>query len=122
MTTKAHPLLRPYVWLVALHSYGVGLGLLVMPGLAVTVGGFPEPSTLFFMHQGGVFHLVMATAYLMEYERYGTVNLMLMAKSVATVFLTLSWLLTPDGSWVVGVSALGDASMGALAWWLSRQR
>ena len=120
MSMKAHLLLKPYVLLVALHSVGVGLGLLLMPGLAVTIGGFPEQSTLFFMHQGGVFHLVIAGAYWMEYRRHGTVSLMVFAKTVATVFLTISWL--SGAPWLVGASALGDGLMAAIAWWLSRGR
>ena len=121
MNDKANPLLEPYVWLVALHSYAVGAGLLLAPGLAVSIGGFPEPATYFFMHQGGVFHIVVATAYLLEFRRSGTVTLMIIAKSAATIFLTLSWLLPADAPWLIGVSALGDAAMGIAAWVLSRR-
>jgi hypothetical protein len=122
MRERGDELLGPFVWLVALHSYAVGLGLLLAPGLAVTIGGFPEPETLFFMHQGGVFHLVVATGYLIEYRRSGTATLLVFAKTVATVFLGLSWLLPPEAPWLIGVSALGDGAMGAVAWWLSRRR
>ena len=121
MNERSHSLLGPYVWLVALHSYAVGIGLVALPGLAFTIGGFPEQETLFFMHQGGVFHIVMATVYLMEFRKLGTATVMIFAKSVATVFLGLSWLLTPDPSWVIGVSALGDGAMGVVAWWLARR-
>lgn len=121
MSAERDRLLGPFVWLVALHSYAVGLGLLLAPGLAVSIGGFPEPETLFFMHQGGVFHLVVATAYLLEYRRSGTATLMIVAKTVATVFLGLSWLLPAEAPWLVGVSALGDGAMGLAAWWLSRR-
>ena len=120
MTDAARGLLRPYVLLVVLHSLGVGLGLLLMPHLAVTIGGFPEPATLFFMHQGGVFHLVIAGAYWMEFRRHGTVSLMIFAKTVATIFLTTAWLL--GSPWLVGASALGDGLMAAIAWHVSRPR
>jgi hypothetical protein len=121
MSENGNRLLGPFVWLVALHSYAVGLGLLLAPDLAVTIGGFPEQKTLFFMHQGGVFHIVVATGYLLEYRRARTVALMIFAKSVATVFLGLSWLLMPGAPWLVGFSALTDGAMGAIACWLSRR-
>lgn len=120
MRTNHIPLLGPYVWLVALHSYAVGAVMLLFPGLAVSVGGFPEPETLFFLRQGGVFHLVVATGYLLEFRRSGTVGLMVFAKTVATIFLGLSWWFSPHAQWLIAASALGDGAMGAAAWWLSR--
>jgi hypothetical protein len=108
---KAARLLRLAVVLIALHSYGVGLALILVTGWGTRFGGFGEVTPLFFARQAGVFHLVVATGYLIEYFRYRGVLLLLFAKSCAVVFLTAYWLAAP-GAWAVPLSALGDAAMG----------
>jgi hypothetical protein len=107
-----------FVVLVALHSYAVGIGLLLLPHFTLPFGGFPVPGHWFFVHQGGVFHLVVATGYLLEWRLHRSLHLMLVAKAFAAVFLGLSWLLLADPAWLIGVSALQDGAMGAAALWL----
>lgn len=112
---------RPVSWfvvLVALHSYAVGIGLLILARFTLPLGGFSLPEDLFFVRQGGVFHLVVATGYLLEWQRYRSIGLMLVAKGLATVFLGLSWLSSSAPPWLVGASALQDGAMGAVALWL----
>jgi hypothetical protein len=110
-TLKAARLLRLAVVLIALHSYGVGLSLILVTGWGTRFGGFGEVTPLFFARQAGVFHLGVATGYLIEYFRYRGVLLLLFAKSCAVVFLTAYWLAAP-AAWAVPLSALGDAAMG----------
>ena len=62
-----------------------------------------------------MFHFVVAFGYLYEYFRYRSIGLLLFAKTVAVVFLTLAFLVG-QRAWLVPVSALGDAAMGLLIW------
>lgn len=109
---KVLPWRRMETWLViliSLHSYLVGIMLVFFSSWSAEFGGWEDPGTLFFMRQGGVFHLVVATGYLMEYFRHRSVSLMILAKSVAVVFL-LSMSLQ-GGAWAVPFSALTDGLM-----------
>lgn len=121
---RAERRLRLAVVLIALHSYAVGLALILVTGWGTRFGGFGEVTPLFFPRQAGVFHLVVATGYLLEYFRYRGVLLLLFAKSCAVVFLTAYWLAAP-GAWAVPLSGLGDAAMGLavlLVWRAARGR
>ncbi len=108
------------VVLIALHSAGIGIGALVAPEWGVRFGGFGTASPLFFVRQVGVFHLVAAMAYLIEYERYRGVSILLGTKAIAVVFLTLMMSLDRL-PWVVPVSAAGDALMGIAAFAVHRR-
>ncbi len=105
---------RWLVILVALHSSVVGVILMGAPGWAASIGGWGELDTVFFVRQGGAFHIVVAAGYLMEYFRHRTVGLLLTAKTLATVFLVLSWLTDLSGPWALPFAALGDGLMAVL--------
>ena len=109
---------RLIVVAVALHSLAVGAVLLAMPRFGLELGGWGRISPIFFPMQGGAFHVVLGIGYLMEYERHRTVTLILVAKGLATLFLTTA-ALTYRGAlpWSLPVSAAGDAMMGALVAW-----
>ncbi len=114
MTTDRRSLERWLVVLVALHSVVVGVVLLGAPRWAAVLGGWGEVDTVFFIRQGGAFHLVVAAGYLMEYFRHRTVGLLLTAKALATVFLVFSWLADLSGAWALPFAALGDGLMAVL--------
>ncbi|RLE24184.1 MAG: hypothetical protein DRJ65_10430 [Acidobacteria bacterium] len=105
---------RWLVALVAFHSAVVGVVLLTVPRWAASFGGWGELDTLFFVRQGGIFHVVVAAGYLMEYFRHRTVGLLLTAKTLATVFLILSWLADLSGAWALPFAALGDGLMAVM--------
>ncbi len=105
---------RWLVVLVALHSAVVGVVLLGAPGWAAAFGGWGDIDTVFFIRQGGAFHIVVAIGYLMEYFRHRTVSLLLTAKTLATVFLVFSWLADLSGAWALPFAALGDGLMAVL--------
>jgi hypothetical protein len=105
---------RWLVILVALHSAVVGVILLGAPGWAASVGGWGEIETVFFVRQGGAFHIVVAIGYLMEYFRHRTVGLLLTAKTLATCFLVISLLADLSGPWALPFAALGDGLMAVL--------
>jgi len=108
---------RTLIVLIALHSIAVGLGLTLLTGWGARFGGFGEVRPTFFARQAGVFHFVVAFGYLYEFFRFRSIGMLLFAKSVAVVFLTLAFVLGQH-AWLVPVSALGDAAMGAAAWWV----
>jgi hypothetical protein len=106
------------VYLVVAHSAAVGILLTIFPEWSTAFGGFGPVRPAFFARQAGIFHLVLATGYLLEMRR-GSVALLVTAKATAAVFLTAAWLSGVQG-WSVPLSAAGDALMGLVAGWLAR--
>ena len=103
---------RCLVLVVALHAIGVGAMLLLAPAWSCRVlGGWTALGPLFFPRQSGIFHFILAYAYLWEYFRLRTVTIMVVAKTVAVVFLLACTAL--DGvPWVVPFSGVTDGMMG----------
>jgi len=106
--------------LIALHSYAVGFFLLFLTRWGVAFGGWDNVTTLFFPRQAGIFHLVIATGYLIEYFRYRGVVLMITAKFTAVVFL-FGMMAVGESSWAVPLSAVGDGLMGGVVLWIHRK-
>lgn len=102
---------RLLVVLVALHSVGVGAGLLFLTEWGLALGGWHDVRPLFFPRQAGVFHFVVAAGYLIEHFRYDGVWLLVTTKSVAVVFLAGMTVLggVPP---LVPLSAVVDGAMG----------
>jgi hypothetical protein len=102
-------------WLVVLitaHTVGVGAMLLLVPAWSCSVfGGWSEVGPLFFPRQSGIFHFILAFAYLRDYFRSGSVSLMVAAKGLAFVFL-LGCTALDHVPWVVPFSAITDGMMG----------
>lgn len=100
------------VVLIALHSYAIGLILLFASGWAVDVGGWQVEGSRFFTRQGGAFHLVVASIYLWAWWRHRSIAPIVIAKSLATVFLlAMSLRGEPLG---VLLSGIADAAMLAI--------
>jgi len=111
---------RRLVVLIALQSYAVGAFLLLLPEWSARLGGFERVAPAFFARQAGVFHFLVATAYLLEYFQRGSVTLLLLAKSCAVVFLLAMTLLEP-GPWIVPATGVADALMGIAAFVVHRR-
>ncbi len=107
--------------LVAMHSVGVGIVMLCFPRWVAAFGGWVPVADPFFIRQGGVFHLVLALGYLMEYFPGRGLRLVLSAKSIATLFLLSAWLLDPAAPWALPFAGISDGAMG-LALFLIRRR
>jgi hypothetical protein len=126
VTWLATPLgrLRLLLWLVAAHSVGVGLGLILHPPALLVWMGFEALCEPFFAVQGGVFHLVVAVAYGLAAcapaRREPLIDFAVMTKSLAAVFLVLYWSRQPH-LWSVLASGIVDGLM-ALAIVLARHR
>ena len=109
---------RPLFWrrlegigvvLVALHSLLIGAALMLATDWVLDFAGWQAVTHNFFPRQSGVFHLVVAVGYLWEYRRYGEINLMILAKSSAVVFLLIAspW----QEAWSVPFSGVLDGLM-----------
>ncbi|HYN43396.1 MAG TPA: hypothetical protein VE129_16585 [Thermoanaerobaculia bacterium] len=106
-------LLSAWVVLVALHSYAVGTFLLFATEWGAQFGGFGAVSPLFFARQAGIFHFVIATAYLVERFVHGGAIVLILAKATAVVFLLAMWALGVN-AWSIPLSAAADAAMGVI--------
>lgn len=103
------------LWLITLHSIGVGIGMILFPTNWIAYFDITPSDHRFFITQGGVFHIVMAVAYGMAASNV-KVNVMLIkfsisAKFIATFFL-LSYFIFVNQFGIIFLSAIGDFSMG----------
>ena len=114
-----HPgkLLSTVLWLVALHSIAIGLVLIAQPTLLMTLSGFSSECERFFPTQGGVFHFLMATAYIMGATNIGKYHYLIVfsifVKAVGTFFLIIYCIIV-EFKWIVLLSGIGDGAMGLM--------
>jgi len=103
------------LWLVAIHSFLVGVALIARPTMLPELFGFNPSLERFFPVQAGVFHIVIVVAYVMAAldvdKRRCLVVFSIIVKGMATVFL-VTYFLAVDRIWLVLASALGDGVMG----------
>lgn len=110
-------------WLVvgiAAHSLAVGFGLLFLTDWVVRFGGWDEAVPRFFVRQGGIFHFVVVTGYLLEYAHHRGVTLLVATKAIAVVFLSAMSVVEP-GAWIVPFSAAADGLMGVAVFLVHRR-
>ncbi len=105
------------LWLVAIHSFLVGVGLILRPATLMQLFAFSPCSERFFPVQGGVFHIVMVVAYIIaatDVDRYHyLVVYSVIVKAIAAVFL-LTYFLAVDNIPLVLASGAGDGAMGVV--------
>ena len=107
-------LLKWILWLIALHSFGFGVSLIVLPISVIEFFGF-QLAEKFFAVQGGVFHIVVSLAYIMaaqdlEHSKK-LIILACTAKFMATLFL-LSYFFFVNHIFMVIFSGIADFFMG----------
>ena len=111
------------LWIMAIHSFSVALGLMLLPTKLLPIFGFLGYSGRFFQMQSGVFHIVMAAAYLMaayQIERSpGLVQFSIFAKIIAVAFLLTVFIFFTSG-WTILLSAIVDGLMGLILFLLYR--
>ena len=109
--------LSTILWLVALHSLAMGLALIAQPALLMKLSGFSSECERFFPAQGGVFHILMAVAYIMgatNIEKYYYLAVFsIIVKAVATLFLMV-YCFAVEFKWIVLLSGIGDGVMGLM--------
>ena len=111
---------RPLVLLIALHSFVVGLMLLLAPVWSAQFAGWKATGPEFFLRQAGVFHLILAVGYVVEHFRAGGVILLVTAKTTAFVFLLVS-AISPEVPWAIPFSGATDGMMGLAAFLVHRR-
>jgi len=125
MEILTNPRLRLSVllWLLGVHSFIVGVGMILLPASRMTFFGLAVVTEKFFPVQAGVFHFVLALAYILagkDVDRFhGLVILTILAKFTATVFLFTYYFFIKQ-AWIILLSGIGDFLMGALvllAYW-----
>ena len=116
--------LQILLWLVALHSLAVGVGLLLHPAGLLARAGYAPVGEPFFPSQGGVFHFVMAVGYALgarDPERNeALIRFAVVVKFMALAFLVAYWLAHRQLLVVLG-SGLADGVMGLLILWALRR-
>mgnify|MGYP000238766112 CR=1 FL=1 len=99
------------MWLLTVHSFFIGLGLIIQHPDIMKFFGFDKCMESFFPAQGGVFHIVMSFGYLMaaiDLDRYFSLALFsIIVKLCATIFLfTYYFFVAPI--WMVFASGIQD--------------
>ncbi len=116
--------LKIFLFLVALHSFFVGLGLLFLPTHLFTEFGYNPITENFFRAQGGIFHIVMVVAYLMAMkdpvENKVMVLFSISAKFIAVLFL-FGYYIFIENILVVFLSGVGDLIMALILLFLSKK-
>lgn len=97
-----------------IHSLLVGAAMLLAPGLLLRLGGWEPFDDVFFVLQGGAFHVVLGLGYLLEWRFCGRLRLLILAKACAVVFLA-GVLVLADAPPAVRLALPGDALFLAAA-------
>jgi len=124
---KPRTLLTVLLYLIALHSFCVGLALIILPLSTLEYFGYAGYAGNFFKAQGGIFHIVMSIIYIVAardvYKNRILIYLTLAAKFIATVFL-LGYYFIFEQIWMVLASGIGDFLMGicVLILWRAYQK
>ena len=106
------------VFLIALHSFLIGMMLIFTTTWVLDFAGWDEVSHPFFPRQSGAFHIILAAGYFWEYRAHGTIRLMLLAKATAVVFLLI---MSPwKEAWSVPFSGVFDGLMLVGMAWIHR--
>ncbi len=97
--------------LIAIHSFCVGVGLIIRPAELMLLFGFGTCYERFFPTQGGVFHIVMVVGYLMAAydvdENHSMIIFSILVKIMATVFLFI-YFIAVEQIWLVLMSGFSD--------------
>lgn len=105
------------MWLIAIHSFCVGLALIFSSPAVFQFLGFEPYAEKFFPVQGGTFHIIMSIGYGLaayDWKRFsGLVIFSIICKSTAFVFLVVYFIFVSQ-IYMVLHSAIGDGIMAVL--------
>ncbi len=117
-------ILRWFLLIVAVHTFGVGLVLIVAGNTVMEFFGFPQLESRFFQMQGGFFHLLFSYIYWKastDVNRYEYLILfVVVVKCVATVFL-FSYYFFIERVIMVLLSGFVDGGMGVIIYLVFRK-
>jgi hypothetical protein len=112
---KPRTLLSVLLYLIALHSFCVGLALIILPLSVLEHFGYEGYTGDFFKVQGGIFHVVMSIIYFIaarDIDKFRIlIYLTLTAKFIATIFL-FGYYFIFEQIWMVLISGIADFLMG----------
>ncbi len=112
---------RGLVVLIALHSFIIGCMLMFVPQWMLRFGGWPQGiDPVFYAYQAGIFHVVLATGYVLEHVRYRGVSFLITAKCIAVVFLIIVTVVHRV-PWAVPLCGVADGGMALVTWLVHRQ-
>lgn len=115
MSPKVDKILSVFLWLVSLHSFLVGIGLIVLPTTVFEFLGYQSTFDRFFSTQGGVFHIVMAVGYAMaayDKKRFECLIIFsIIVKFIATIFLIIYFIIISSQLLII-FSGISDFLMG----------
>ena len=124
MNLKVEKILSVLLWLVALHSFLVGTGLILLPSSVFEFLGFKSTFDRFFSTQGGVFHIAMAVGYAMaanNLKRFKSLVIFsIIVKFIATIFLILYYIIISSQLLIV-LSGVSDFLMGLAIFFLYKE-
>lgn len=103
-------MLKTLILFVGLHSVLLGAALLFASGFTLELLGFPQAQAGFFSSQGGIFLVVLGVCYLLALRTPALVQVIVVSKALAVVFLLVhaAFLQAPKSVWG---AAAGDAAM-----------
>ena len=105
------------LWLVAIHSFCVGVAMVFLPTDWISYFNITPSEHRFFITQGGVFHILMSVAYILAAKdidkNAGLIKFSIIAKFCATIFL-VAYFVFVNQFGIVFLSAIGDFCMGLL--------
>jgi hypothetical protein len=111
--------------LISIHSFLVGVGLILFPGELMEYIGFQFVHERFFQVQGGAFHIVLSICYILPVISYynfkSLVIFSIIAKISATVFLFIYFLFF-DSILCVLLSGFVDCTMAVLLLYVYHNR
>lgn len=117
MRLKADKILSVFLWLVALHSFLVGTGLIFLPSSIFRFFGFNSLLERFFTTQGGVFHIAMAICYSMAAydgkKYFSLIQFSIIVKFIASLFLIPYYFFISSYLLII-LSGLSDLLMGII--------
>ncbi|MBS4034670.1 MAG: hypothetical protein KGZ85_09410 [Ignavibacterium sp.] len=123
MNLKVGKILSVLLWLVAFHSFLVGIGLIILPASFFEFLGFKSTFDRFFSTQGGVFHIAMSVGYaLAGYDKVKYKQLIVfsvLVKFIATLFL-LTYFIIISSQFLIITSGISDLLMGVIILYLYR--
>lgn len=110
-----------FLWLIAVHSFLVGLALIISPLEVFEFLGYNTITERFFPTQGGVFHILMSVCYAFAVIKlgisYDLVEFAIIVKVIAGVVL-FSYFLFVMPKFIILFSKIEDAVMAVVLWWI----
>jgi hypothetical protein len=114
---KYQKYLSIFLWLIGVHSFAVGIGLIFIPPSFLSNFGFVNYTESFFQAQGGVFHIAMSIAYVIAGRNVVNssqlIRFIVIVKFLAFVFLMLYFFFILN-SWIILLSGIADGLMGVV--------